>query len=203
MAYLSQTREMSHGPRVSASCTVELARVRAEPRDDAEQVTQLLCGEPVDVVETRDGWARIETTYEYPGWVRDESLSPVSGDECLAISKGDVLEEARRYLGSPYEWGGMTAAGIDCSGLIHMSFRRLGVLVPRDSRQQAEAGIEVAETDLRPGDIVCYEGHTAFWVAPGRILHATGRAGVASVVEEHEPEQLRTSFLSFRRLVTD
>jgi cell wall-associated NlpC family hydrolase len=97
----------------------------------------------------------------------------------------------------------MTAAGIDCSGLIHMAFRRTGVLVPRDSWQQAQAGVEIAEKDLRPGDIVCYEGHTAFWVAPGRILHASGRAGIACVLEEDEPDELRTSFLSFRRLVTD
>jgi cell wall-associated NlpC family hydrolase len=180
-----------------------VASVHSEPTDAAEQVTQLLRGEPVDVLETGNGWARIVTTYDYPGWVREEALSPVSGDEWLSISKGDVLEEARTYLRCPYEWGGMTAAGIDCSGLIHMAFRRTGVLVPRDSWQQAQAGVEIAEKDLRPGDIVCYEGHTAFWLAPGRILHATGRAGVECVVEEDEPEELRTSFLSFRRLVTD
>ena len=185
------------------SCGVDVAPVRTEPSDEAEQVTQLLRGEPVDVVDARDGWARIVTAYDYPGWVHEDALSPVSGDEWLAIGKGDVLEEARTYLGCPYEWGGMTEAGIDCSGLIHMAFRRTGVLVPRDSWQQAQAGVEIVEKDLRPGDIVCYEGHTALWVAPSRILHATGRAGVESVVEEDEPEQLRTSFLTFRRLVGD
>ena len=203
MAYLSQAGETASDLRVRASCGVDVASVRAEPRDDAEQVTQLLAGEPVDVLETKGGWARIRTAYDYPGWVREEALSPGFGDDWLAVRKGDVLKEARAYLGSPYEWGGMTAAGIDCSGLIHMAFRRLGVLVPRDSWQQAEAGVEVAEEDLRPGDVVCYEGHTAFWVAPGRVLHATARPGIASVVEEDEPEELRTSFRSFRRVVTD
>ena len=97
----------------------------------------------------------------------------------------------------------MTAEGIDCSGLIHMSFRRLGVLVPRDSWQQQGAGTEIAEHELRPGDLVCYEGHSAFWIAPGRILHAIGRAGVTRVLEEPEPRELRTSFRSYRRLVTE
>ena len=48
--------------------------MRAEPRADAEQVTQLLRGEPVSVLEERDGWARIETAYGYPGWARADAL---------------------------------------------------------------------------------------------------------------------------------
>ena len=84
----------------------------------------------------------------------------------LKRRNGNVLDEPCAYLGAPYEWGGRIAEGIDCSGLIHMSFRRLGILVPRDSSQQEEAGAELAEHDLRPGDLVCYEAHTAFWVAP-------------------------------------
>jgi gamma-D-glutamyl-L-lysine dipeptidyl-peptidase len=177
--------------------------VRAEPSDDAEQVTQLLRGEPVAVREAHDGWARIVTAYEYPGWVREQVLGPAVEGEWLTRREGDVLEEARAYLGAPYEWGGMTERGIDCSGLIHMAFRRLGVLVPRDSWQQEAAGAEVAEKDLRPGDLACYDGHVAFWLGDGRILHASGRAGVERVLEEPEPHQLRASFRSYRRLMAD
>ena len=44
-----------------------LASVRAEPRDDAEQVTQALLGEPLRVEDRRGAWAQVTTVYDYPG----------------------------------------------------------------------------------------------------------------------------------------
>jgi cell wall-associated NlpC family hydrolase len=170
---------------VDVLCSVDVAAVRAEPRDDAERVTELLRGEPVSVEESRDGWARILTAYDYPGWVREEAIGG---------TEGDAVEQARRYLGSPYLWGGMTERGIDCSGLVHMSYRWLGRLVPRDADQQETAGTPVGEDDLERGHLITYGDeratHIAFWVGDGRILHSTEREGVDGVVEEMEPPDL-------------
>jgi cell wall-associated NlpC family hydrolase len=88
-----------------------------------------------------------------------------------------------------------------------MSFRRAGWIVPRDADQQEEAGERVAEEDLRPGDLITYgppagrADHVAFWLGEGRILHATGREGVARVLEEPEPPQLRARRRALVRLV--
>ena len=169
-----------------------MAAIRAAPRDDAELVTQALAGEPLRVEEIEGDWARIRTAYAYPGWIRNDALADDAPGAWLPPrSDGDVLAEARSYLGAPYLWGGMTASGIDCSGLVHMAYRRLGRLVPRDADQQEEAGAPLAEADALPGDLVTYgesaADHIAFWLGEGSILHATGRDGVAAVVEEHEP----------------
>jgi cell wall-associated NlpC family hydrolase len=180
-------------------CAADVAAVRAEPRDDAEQVTQALHGEPLRVAERRDGWARVVTVYDYPGWVRDEALE--EGDGALPTAEfASPLEAARTYLGAPYLWGGMTERGIDCSGLVHMAYRRSGRLVPRDAWQQRQAGEPVPEP--RPGDLVLYgepADHVAFWLGEGRILHSTGRDGLG-VVEEPEPMELGTRRAAVVRL---
>ena len=161
-------------------CGVEVAAVRAEPSEDAEQVTQALRGEQLQVEERQDAWARVVTAYGYPGWVREDDLCD-----------DDPLSLARTFLGAPYEWGGMTAAGIDCSGLVHIAYRLAGLQVPRDSWQQEEAGTPVEAPE--PGDLVTYgverADHVAFWLGEGRILHATAREALG-VVEELEPEEL-------------
>jgi cell wall-associated NlpC family hydrolase len=166
--------------------------VRAAPRDDAEQVTQLLRGEPVQVEERQDGWVLVVTAYNYSGWAREELLEEGQG-ELPPLSAASALDNARSYLGAPYEWGGMTERGIDCSGLVHMAYRRLGRLVPRDAWQQEEAGRRV--DDPEPGDVFVYgdpgklADHVALWVGGGRILHATGSDSLG-VVEEAEPPEL-------------
>jgi cell wall-associated NlpC family hydrolase len=174
----------------------QLTPLRSAPSDEAEQVTQSLPGEPLRVLEERGEWARVETAYAYPGWVRRAALGGEPDADWLRAVAADPVDQARTLLATPYEWGGMTAAGIDCSGLVHMAFRACGRLVPRDADQQEEAGKRLSEVDLRAGDLITYGSpeeadHIAFWVGGGRILHATRRDGVDGVVEEGEPAELR------------
>ena len=183
-------------------CAVDAAPVRAAPADDAEQVTQLVRGEPVRVAGRDGDWIGIVTVYDYPGWVRAEALE--DGEGALPPPEGrPPLELAREYLGAPYLWGGMSEAGIDCSGLVHMAYRRAGRIVPRDAWQQLAAGDPVGKPE--PGDLLLYgdagrpADHVAFWLGEGRILHATARDGLG-VVDEEEPDSLRSRRVGAVRL---
>jgi len=182
-------------------CSVDVAPIRAAPDETSEQVTQALRAEPLVVEEVRGDWARVLTAYDYPGWIRADSLSPAPGpgpETWLPEPRpaGDPIDEARAYLGTPYLWGGMTERGIDCSGLVHMSYRRLGRLIPRDADQQEDAGTPAPGDEPRYGDLITYGDderttHIAFALGGGRILHSTDRDGVNGVIEELEPAELR------------
>jgi gamma-D-glutamyl-L-lysine dipeptidyl-peptidase len=190
----------SGGVGETLACGVDIAPLHAEPDAASEQVTQALRGEPLRVDERRDGWARVVTAYDYPGWIADGALADEVDEAWLPPARdGDPVEEAHAYLGAPYLWGGMSERGIDCSGLVHMAWRRLGRLVPRDADQQAAAGLSVDEP--RYGDLAIYGEdavtHIAFWLGGGRILHA---AGGREVVEEAEPgplQEIRRGFVRF------
>lgn len=76
-----------------------------------------------------------------------------------------VLAAARQFLGLPYLWGGTSAWGMDCSGIVHLAFRSLGVQVPRDAHDQAAAMRDVPLDAVRPGDLY-------FFAPPGdEITH--------------------------------
>ena len=99
-------------------------------------------------------------------------------------SRPDPVATARLFLGTPYLWGGNSAFGIDCSGLIQAAFQPARLLCPGDSDQQSRMpGLSLEESEAdQPGDLLFWQGHVAMVSEPDRIIHANGHH--MSVVEE-------------------
>jgi cell wall-associated NlpC family hydrolase len=87
----------------------------------------------------------------------------------------DFVAVAERFLGTPYLWGGKTALGLDCSGLVQVALTACGVVCPRDSdMQEAALGTAVAAdpATLKRGDLIFWKGHVAIVRDRGSLIHA-------------------------------
>ncbi|MDN4173557.1 transglycosylase SLT domain-containing protein [Nocardioides sp. SOB77] len=117
------------------------------------------------------------------------ALAP-AGAPAAAASPGGarVVAEAEKYLGVPYVWGGTDPAnGLDCSGLVQLVYRNLGIDLPRVSRDQAQAGRPVASlAEAQPGDLLAFNSpvsHIAIYVGDGKMIEAP-RPGLSVRVTE-------------------
>ncbi|MGC1777409.1 MAG: NlpC/P60 family protein [Xanthobacteraceae bacterium] len=87
----------------------------------------------------------------------------------------DFVAVAERFVGAPYLWGGKTALGLDCSGLVQIALSACGVACPRDSDMQEQALGSAVALDLssvRRGDLVFWKGHVAIVRDGTNFLHA-------------------------------
>ncbi|KYZ77006.1 hypothetical protein AXX12_02365 [Anaerosporomusa subterranea] len=95
-----------------------------------------------------------------------------------------IIATAKRYIGVPYRFGGVTPKGFDCSGYIQFVFNQHDKKLPRAADVQYKAGKFVLRSQLQPGDLVfftTYEAgpsHNGIYVGNGQFIHASSSRGV-------------------------
>ena len=96
-------------------------------------------------------------------------------------------QEARRWIGTKYKYGGQSRNGTDCSGLIMTVFQLVtGIKLPRDSRSQQEYCSQIGIKQLAPGDLVFFctgsdgsrVNHVGLYIGNGDFIHSSTSKGV-------------------------
>jgi murein DD-endopeptidase / murein LD-carboxypeptidase len=118
----------------------------------------------------------------------------------------NVITTAKQYMGTPYQYGAKAGntSSFDCSSFTQYVFKQNGISIPRDSRQQSQAGTYVSRDQLQPGDLVFFYSpihHVAIYIGNGQIIHTYGKGGVT--ISNLNSGWWSSHYTTARRVITD
>jgi beta-lactamase class A len=154
-------------------------------------------------------WVRVSLPDGREGFIAARDVEVGAADAPLPLkSSSSWLAFGKRFLGAPYTWGGTTPLGFDCSGFVQRIFREHGVLLKRNSYEQAFQDpqlIPVSFEALRPGDLLFFGtedkiDHEAMWLGDGMVLQSTRHDVPGVQVTPFDSPFLKPVFRYARRL---
>ena len=143
-----------------------------------EEMEPISMGTALEVFATHENgrWAEVTELRAKPDGHKTTFTVyvPMAHLRDVSQPESDPVAVAERLLGTPYHWGGNSAFGIDCSGLVQMACLACGLSCPGDSdMQEHELGETLQDHEaLRRGDLVFWKGHVAWVAGENLLLHA-------------------------------
>ncbi|MDO5301630.1 MAG: SH3 domain-containing C40 family peptidase [Tissierellia bacterium] len=117
-------------------------------------------------------WCRVQLLDGREGYTRRENLTPLP--QLSENWREEVMSVARKFLGTQYRWGGKSALGIDCSGLVFLSYAMAGIYIYRDAViKEGHPIVPVPEEEMLPGDLLYYPGHVTMYLGDGKMIHSS------------------------------
>lgn len=165
-------------------------RVREQPTTDSRIITFVPNGETLAIEEMNNGWLKIAIDNDY-GWISGDyatvgyalpdamTLTEIRYGEGVSDVRVDLINEALKYVGNSYVWGGTSLTnGVDCSGFTMQIYKKYGITLPHYSGAQARCGTSISSADAKPGDLFFYGNggtisHVAIYLGNGKIVHAS------------------------------
>ena len=120
----------------------------------------------------------------------------------------EIIEKAKRYLGTPYRWGGNGPNAFDCSGFVIYVLRPFGVTLPRRSRDMAHSGVYVPRNQIQPGDLVFFAtaggrtvSHVALYIGGGQIIHSSSPGTGGVIISNLHNAYFTRTYVTARRVL--
>ena len=191
-----------------------------EPSMDSQTICDLVGGDLLRLSGVTDNkgkslrkalkgkWANVMLPSGKTGFVPSKQLKVHTGFRSIAMGEGSadsispetteaIIEQAMKLLGVPYLWGGMSAKGVDCSGLVRISHIMNGILLPRNASQQIKCGERVELDNLQRGDLVFFGTpatdekpmritHVGIYLGGNKIIHSSHRVRINSLIPGDE-----------------
>ena len=204
-------------------CTVQHSGVYETPSLKSRRLSDLSMGNLLRIVykegkkvkpSVKKKWAEVMLPDGRKGWTPAADLKPFAewaGKQKLTAE--NIVNTAMQFEGTPYLWGGASSKGLDCSGLVRLTFMMNGHLLPRNASQQVNHGREIImECDhsvtpdsdklyqemltrtkhLQPGDLVFFGSPETFW-SKEKITHVGIYIGNGRII--HASHQVRVNSL--------
>ena len=173
-----------------ATVTTTTLYVREEPNTDSTIITMMPLGEELEVIETLDGWVKINVDSD-EGYVssdyvdisvelaKAQTMTEVRYGQGVSNVRVSLVSYATQFVGNPYVWGGTSLTrGADCSGFVLSVFANYGISLPHSSVAQANCGRKISASEAQPGDLFFYGNgsrinHVAIYIGNGQVVHAS------------------------------
>lgn len=188
----------------------QATRIHRAPRRGSQLLISAPAGTYVAIQQESGAWVGVLMADGSTGWLRGENVRLLdyqvvsNGNAMMPSGGGDIypsssvpvlttdpqaiLNEAYKYMGVRYVWGGNGYGGIDCSGFVKNVFAANGYRLPRTATEQMSYGVPVPADQLQAGDRL-YFGHkksgygvthTGIYIGNGYFIHSSSsRKGVA------------------------
>lgn len=194
----------AQGPASGALVTQPFAELRTGPDTLAPLRLRLSILSRVSVLGTEGLFSHVQLPAGELGWLATSALAPLPPVPAVEMPVAAAWF-ASQFLGTPYLWGGSSAFGLDCSGLVQLSYRLAGLVLRRDADIQRSDPrfVPVEKSDLQRGDLVFFGTperitHVGMHYEDQRFIHSAGGAGV--IVTEWGDKRYSPSYVDARRL---
>lgn len=214
LAYMTEEEKDAYIAAPKWICTVENTYIYAGPEPGAGRIADFTMGGLVRKTEgMRHGKVEVLLPSGERGWVRRSEVEDFGlWARSRTLSGENLVATAKKFLGVPYLWGGISSKGFDCSGLVKFCYMMNGVLLMRNASQQVHSGEELQFllAAMQPGDLLFFGTpatesspmkitHVGMYIGDGRMIHSSMVVRINSLCED-DPDYYGRTPVAVRRL---